>query len=124
MVDCLKKMPALLKMNINQIPVDLINKNGASIISLWDRHGSIKDQFFDCILEVAAYAKKHIEIGRTFKEKLPKNTHIAFLQAVESYDWLLELEKFNFDVFEPSLSRLSTRTTPKKMMEFGKKGNY
>ena len=124
MVDCLKKMPALLKMNINQIPVDLVNKYGASIINLWDRHGAIKDQFFDCILEVAAYAKKHIEIGRSFHDKLPKNTHIAFLQAVESYDWLIELEKLNFDVLEPSLGRVSTSAIPKKMMEYGKKGEY
>jgi phytoene/squalene synthetase len=123
-VDCLKKMPALIKMNINQIPVDLINKNGASIISLWDRHGNIKDNFFDCVLEVAAYAKKHIEIGRSYKDKLPKNTHIAFLQAVESYEWLLELEKYNFDVLEPSLQRLSTRAIPKKMMEYGKRDEY
>lgn len=123
-VDCLKKMPALIKMNINQIPVDLISKNGASIISLWDRHGTIKDSFFDCVLEVAAYGKKHIEIGRSFRDKLPKNTHIAFLQAVESYDWLLELEKYNFDVLEPNLQRLSTSSAPRKMMEYGKKDLY
>lgn len=123
-VDCLKKMPALIKMNINQIPVDLISKNGASIISLWDRHGTIKDSFFDCVLEVAAYGKKHIEIGRSYKDKLPKNTHIAFLQAVESYDWLLELEKYNFDVLEPNLQRLSTSSAPRKMMEYGKKDLY
>jgi NADH dehydrogenase [ubiquinone] 1 alpha subcomplex assembly factor 6 len=123
-VDSLKKMPGLLKMNINQIPDDLICKYGASMINLWDRHGNIKDQFFDCILEVASYAKKHIEIGRSMKDKLPKNTHIAFLQAVESYEWLMELEKYNFDVLEPKLQKLSTMTIPKKMMEYGKKGEY
>ena len=124
MVDSLKKMPALLKMNVNQVPGELVMKHGASLINLWDRHGTIKDQFFDCILEVAAYAKKHIEIGRSMKDKLPKNTHIAFLQAVESYDWLMELEKYNFDVLEPNLQKMSTRTVPKKMMEFGRKGEF
>jgi phytoene/squalene synthetase len=124
MVDCLKKMSALQKMHINQIPSEIVSKYGASIINLWDRHGHIKDQFYDCILEIAAYAKKHIEIGRSLKEKLPKNTNIAFLQAVESYDWLMDLEKYNFDVFEPKLQKYSTISMPKKMMEYGRKGEY
>ena len=124
LVDCLKRLPGLQKLNINQIPVTLVNKYGASFINLWDRHGNIQDQFYDCILEIASYAKKHIEIGRTYKDKLPKNANVAFLQAVESYEWLLTLEKYNFDVLEPKLSRISTRTIPKKMMEMGKKGEY
>jgi len=123
-VDVLKKMPALMKIHVNQIPSDIVYKYGASMITLWDRHGQIKDQFYDCILEIAAYAKKHIEIGRTYKDKLPKNTHIAFLQAVEAYDWLLELEQYNFDVFEPRLAKISSRKIPKKMIEYGKKGEY
>jgi NADH dehydrogenase [ubiquinone] 1 alpha subcomplex assembly factor 6 len=123
-VDVLKKMPALMKIHVNQIPSDIVYKYGASMITLWDRHGQIKDQFYDCILEIAAYAKKHIEIGRTYKDKLPKNSHIAFLQAVEAYDWLLELEQYNFDVFEPRLAKISSRAIPKKMIEFGKKGEY
>lgn len=124
MVDCLKKMPALQRMNVNQLPVDLVHKYGASMINLWDRHGNVKDQFYDVVLEVAAYAKRHIEIGRSYKEKLPKNTNIAFLQAVESYDWLMDLEKYNFDVFEPKLQKFSTRTMPKKMLDLGRKGEY
>jgi NADH dehydrogenase [ubiquinone] 1 alpha subcomplex assembly factor 6 len=123
-VDVLKKMPALIKVNVNQIPSDLVYKHGASMITLWDRHGQIKDQFFDCILEIAAYAKKHIEIARGFQQKLPKNTHIAFLQAVEAYEWLLELEQYNFDVFEPNLAKISTRKIPKIMIEYGKRGEY
>ena len=49
---------------------------------------------------MAAYAKKHIEIGRSYKDKVPKNTHVAFLNCVEAYEWLLELEKYNFNVLE------------------------
>jgi len=43
---------------------------------------------------------------------------------VEAYDWLIELEKVNFDVFHHSLAKVSTYSTPKKMMDFGKRGEY
>jgi len=32
----------------------------------------IADEFYDVILEVAAYAKKHLEVGRELRDKLPK----------------------------------------------------
>ena len=123
MVDVLKKMPSLLKMHINQLP-EIITKNGASSYNLWDRHGQIKEELFDSVLEVAAYAKKHIEIARTYNGKLPKNTNLVFLQAVESYQWLLDLEKYNFDIFEPNLAKLSTYGIPREMIDFGKKGLF
>ena len=36
------------------------------------------------LFRMAAYAKKHLEIGREYKEKLPKNAHRAFLMAIET----------------------------------------
>lgn len=72
---------------------------------------------------MSAYAKKHIEIGRTYSDKLPKNCHVAFLNAVESYEWLIDLEKHNFNVLEPSLLK-PNNTYVKAMMAKGKKGEY
>ena len=72
---------------------------------------------------MAAYAKKHIEIGRSYKDKLPKNTHVAFLNCVEAYEWLIDLEKYNFNVLEPSLQKPNTSYI-KVMMAKGKKGEY
>jgi hypothetical protein len=42
------------------------------------------DEFYDVVLEIAAYAKKHLEEGRSFQDKLPKNSHRAFLLAIEA----------------------------------------
>jgi phytoene/squalene synthetase len=123
-VDVLKKLPFMLKVHANPLPLDLITKHGCSAYNLWDRHGTVKEEFFDLILEIAAYAKKHIEIGRKYKDDLPKNTHIAFLQAVEAHEWLLELEEYNFDIFEPRLQKFHTSNISNKMMELGKKGQY
>jgi len=72
---------------------------------------------------MSAYAKRHIEIGRSYQDKLPKNTHVAFLNSVEAYEWLLELEKYNFNVLEQNLHKQSSKYV-KMMMAKGKKGEY
>jgi hypothetical protein len=43
-------------------------------------------------IRVSAYAKKHLEVGREYREKLPKNAHRAFLMAVEAEQFLNDLE--------------------------------
>ena len=79
--------------------------------------------FFIFLFRIAAYAKKHIEIGRDYKEKLPKNAHVALLNSVESYEWLMDLERFNFKITEPSLMK-PKNSYVKLMMQAGKKGEY
>jgi len=53
---------------------------------MWSKNfdGILTEEFFDVILEVAAYAKKHLEIGRSYNGKLPKNAHKALLLAIEA----------------------------------------
>jgi len=51
MVDILKKMPTLFKMGINMLPKDLVKKYNLSGINLWDKHGEVSENFYDCILE-------------------------------------------------------------------------
>ena len=58
--------------------------------------------FVKVLYRVAAYAKKHLEVGREYKDKLPKHTHRAFLMAVEADYFLKELEEKNFDIFDTS----------------------
>ena len=36
------------------------------------------------VFRVAAYAKKHLEIARSYSPNLPTNTHRAFLLAIEA----------------------------------------
>ncbi len=76
------------------------------------------------LYRIAAYSKKHLETGRTYHDKIPKYSNIAMLLAVESYEWLLELERFNFNVLEPNLQKLSTFTIPRKMLKQGQAGLY
>ena len=53
---------------------------------MWSKNfdGIMSEEFYDVILEVAAYAKKHLEIAKSYQGKLPKNAHLALLLAVES----------------------------------------
>lgn len=76
------------------------------------------------LYRIAAYAKKHIETGRTYHDKIPKYSNISMLLAVESYDWLLQLEQFNFNVLEQNLQKISTYTIPRKMLKEGKEGRF
>jgi len=43
----------------------------------------VVDEFYDVMLELAAYAKKHLEVARSIQEKheLPKHTHRALIMA-------------------------------------------
>ena len=51
----------------------------------------MSEEFYDVVLEIAAYAKKHLEIGRSYGSKLPKNSHLAFLLAIEAEMFLEKL---------------------------------
>jgi hypothetical protein len=50
-VDVLKKLPGLFRLNVNMIPQSVVDKVGGHSFNLWDRHGSVSDEFYDCILE-------------------------------------------------------------------------
>jgi len=53
---------------------------------MWSKNfdGIMSEEFYDVVLEVAAYAKKHLELGKDLQSKLPKNSHLAMLLAVEA----------------------------------------
>jgi len=53
---------------------------------MWSKNfdGIMSEEFYDVMLEVAAYAKKHLELGKDLQSKLPKNSHLAMLLAVEA----------------------------------------
>jgi len=93
---------------------------------IWDsqREGKVAEEFYDVILEVAAYAKKHLEIGRSFIGKLPKHAHRALLLSVEADVYLNDLEKLNFDIFDPHFSRKSFFQTPLKINRAARAGRF
>lgn len=89
-VDVLKKFPSLLKLNINMIPRILVKKHVGVSDHLFSRDGDPHERVYDIFLEMAAYAKKHLDVAREMRSELPldKNVHVAFLQAIEAYTWL------------------------------------
>jgi hypothetical protein len=54
MVDVLKQLPVLIRNYHNFIPQEVMEKNGCNYLSLWDRHGMVSEEFYDCILEYLA----------------------------------------------------------------------
>ena len=94
---------------------------------MWSKNfdGIMSEEFYDVVLEVAAYAKKHLEMGRSFQSKsLPKNTHRALLMALEADIFLQELEKNNFDIFDPVFRKKSFIKVPYSIYKGAKKGYY
>ena len=51
MVDVLKRMPTMIRNHHNMVPMSLVEKNNCSYSDLWDRHGEVKEEFYDCVLE-------------------------------------------------------------------------
>jgi hypothetical protein len=93
---------------------------------MWSRNfdGIMSEEFYDVILEIAAYAKKHLELGRKFKDKLPKNSHRAMLMAIEAEIFLNQLEEHNFDIFDPEFRRKSYFKIPYEIYKGAKNGYY
>ena len=84
----------------------------------------MSEEFYDVILEVSAYAKKHLEVGRSMQSKLPKNSHRALLLAIEADNFLTLLEKHNFDIFDEAFRKKSFIKLPYAMYRAAKKGYY
>ena len=63
----LKKAPYYIAVNRNYLPVDLMmkhNLSGDRIYRKQDKESIIAEEFFDLTLEVAAYARKHLQLAR------------------------------------------------------------
>lgn len=85
--DVIKKLPFYLAMHRGYLPSDVLLKNNVYFDRLWTKNfdGIMSEEFFDVVLEVAAYAKKHLEVGREFQSRnMPKSTHRALLLAIEA----------------------------------------
>lgn len=125
-VDVLKKLHTLMRIDINILPKEIVVKYVGSTSLLYDRRGDVNERFYDVILEIAAYAKKHLEIARNLAKSSPiqKNAHVALLLAVEASYWLDELEKFNFDALHLDLRNISTFVVPRMILKAGKRGEF
>ena len=92
----------------------------------------IIDEFYDVILEVAAYARKHLQIAREIQQKsqtgeenkLPLHSHRAFLLAQECDYFLDLLEQINFNVFEAELRQISRFKLPHRFYKAARAGTF
>ena len=65
--DVIKKTPYLIAMHRGYIPTDLMLKHNLYYDRIYDKIGGeaiVVDEFYDVLLELAAYAKKHLEMAR------------------------------------------------------------
>jgi phytoene/squalene synthetase len=93
---------------------------------MWSKNfdGIMSEEFYDVVLEISAYAKKHLDMGRSYADKLPKNSHKAFLLAIEADTFLTALEAHNFDIFDEDFRKKSFLKVPYAMYKGAKNGNY
>ena len=65
--DVIKKSPYYIAVSRGYLPTEVLQKHNVYRDRMYDRVGNsqkVVDEFFDVILELAAYAKKHLEISR------------------------------------------------------------
>eukprot|EP00026_Physarum_polycephalum_P009922 Phypoly_transcript_10060.p1 GENE.Phypoly_transcript_10060~~Phypoly_transcript_10060.p1 ORF type:complete len:377 (+),score=58.60 Phypoly_transcript_10060:159-1289(+) len=82
-------------------PVDLTTKYEVVPESLFN--GEIPPYFRDLVFEVASIAKAHLDKSRTFHSSVPSHAIPAFLPSVFVDDFLMRLEKNNFNIFDTQL---------------------
>ena len=92
-VDFIRRVPFSLKKYRLYLPQDVmakvihklskIFKHNINVRNLWERiEGKPKDELFDVILEVAAYARLHLYEAKKYSKNLPQHAFRAFLHGV------------------------------------------
>ncbi|EGR30252.1 hypothetical protein IMG5_136840 [Ichthyophthirius multifiliis] len=124
-LDYIKRIPYNLRKYRLYMPEEINRKHNVSVRNLWDRiNGKPKDQLFDVILEVAAYAKQSLDDSKKYQKDLPPQAFRAFLQAVEAQQFLIDLEKVNFNIFDSALNSNSYIKLPYQIFNVAKKQQF
>jgi len=84
----------------------------------------VAEEFFDVILDIAAHSKKHLEMARSYKDKLPSHAHRALLFGIEADKYLKDLEEFNFNIFDDHFRKISHIMIPYRILKASKRGQY
>ncbi|KAL4470689.1 hypothetical protein ABPG72_001800 [Tetrahymena utriculariae] len=124
-IDYIRRIPYNLRKYRLYMPEDINRKYNVSVRNLWDRvEGKPKDQLFDVVLEVASYAKKSLDESKQYQKDLPPQAFRAFLHAVEAEQYLIDLEKSNFNVFDRSLNANSYIQLPLQVFQAAKNKQF
>ena len=92
--DVIRKSPYYIAIQRGYLPVDVLLKHNVQQDKIYrrqDKESLIAEEFYDAVLEIAAYARKHLQISRQLQDEaiakaatsegkpLPKHMHRAFL---------------------------------------------
>ncbi|KRX03566.1 Terpenoid synthase [Pseudocohnilembus persalinus] len=125
LLDYIKRIPFTLQKYRLYMPDDLLRKHNVSVRNLWDRiEGKPKDELFDVVLEVAAFAKKCLEEAKQYNSALPPQAFRAMLHAVEAEYYLEYLEKVNFNVFDRGINSSSYIQLPYRVFVAAKSQQF
>lgn len=70
--DILKKTPYYLGVGRGYLPIEILNKHNLFYDRIWSRTGGeaiVADEFYDVVLEIAAYARKHLQAAKQIQEQ-------------------------------------------------------
>ncbi|CAD8050868.1 unnamed protein product [Paramecium sonneborni] len=106
--DYLRRVPFTLQNYKLNLPEDIKFKHSINVRSLWDRiRGEPKEELYDAVLEVAAFARTQMIKTFQYQNKIPTQSFRAFLHLIPSEQYLEELEYYNFKIFEKAINQNS-----------------
>lgn len=103
LVTLIRSVPYNARKRVMVLPQDVLLKNGVSSESIFQRQSSAG--FKDAILQVASCARQHLKVATSLKKTARKDLNVIFLPTVCVENYLEELKKVDFDVFNPALQR-------------------
>ncbi|XP_076381722.1 NADH dehydrogenase (ubiquinone) complex I, assembly factor 6 homolog sicily isoform X3 [Megalopta genalis] len=102
-INSLRSIPYNVKNRVNVLPQDILMKHGVSTEAVFQ--GQISQDLQNVIYDVACYGKQHLDTAISLKKKLQKNIGLIFLPVVPLEQYLGELRKTDFNVFDKRLQK-------------------
>jgi phytoene/squalene synthetase len=81
----------------------------------------LPEQFYDLILEIAAYGRMNLEKARENQSSLPKYAYLGFLQLAQAEMFYKKLEQRNFNIFDAKTRKFSWMPLAWKMFKCARK---
>ncbi|XP_056017187.1 NADH dehydrogenase (ubiquinone) complex I, assembly factor 6-like [Ostrea edulis] len=102
-VSLLKATPSQLSKGRVLFPHDLLAKHSVSQEDI--KRGTNVKGVNDVVFDIASVAKQHLDKARSLKGNVPKQVVPVFLPSVFCDDYLTNLQRVDFNVFDPVLNR-------------------
>jgi NADH dehydrogenase [ubiquinone] 1 alpha subcomplex assembly factor 6 len=123
----LRGTPYHAQNNETYLPAELCAKFGVEEFDIYSGKNSVAME--NVVFEIADLAKGHLDSARSFAEDkntpIPKEAYPIFYPAIACDIFLKELEKANFNIFDPSLEPQKLRLKFSwQLMKAGWLGKY